>query len=632
MEIFKLWGSVFLKDEDVNKKLDGVDKKAGGVGITLGGLASSCAKVGIAIGSVAVALATKGVMAAAEFQEGMANISTLLDGDVKTRISELGKNIKKLQTATGMSAQVLQEGLYQVISAFGDTADSAKILETASKGAAAGNATVTDSVNLLSAVTKGYGDTSSEAAQKASDLAFLTVKLGQTTFPELAASMGKVIPLAGSLKVSQEELFGAMATLTGVTGNTAEVSTQLRAVFQSLMKPSKDMQKSLESMGFSTGAAALESLGLQGVLSGLKESTNNNEVAFSNLFSSVEAGTAVLALTGTQAENFVNKSKAMQGAAGATESAFDKQQAAVTASFARIKEGINVVLVNLGEKFLPKVEQVVDWIVDHMPEIQKTIDDVLEKHVIPTIDKFAKAIGFVIDNANIIIPVIGVFGGALLAYEVITKAVKIATTAWTAVQWLLNAALNANPIGIVTILISALVAAIIYLWNTNEGFRDALISAWNAIKSVAETVFNGIKSAVETVIGAIGGIINTIGNALESIGVLNRTKVEDKSYTVTEKHQTIQSNFSSGTPGSGGYGGGGAYAEGTDYAAPGGAWVGERGPEYVEFRGGEKVIPNEKLGGITVNINNPVITDTRMIKKIAEGMVSQLHALGVNPA
>ena len=61
--------------------------------------------------------------------------------------------------------------------------------------------------NLLSAVTKGYGDTSAEAVQKAADLSFATVRLGQTTFPELAAAMGKVIPLASTLGVEQEQLF-----------------------------------------------------------------------------------------------------------------------------------------------------------------------------------------------------------------------------------------------------------------------------------------------------------------------------------------------------------------------------------------------------------------------------------------
>ena len=79
--------------------------------------------------------------------------------------------------------------------------------------------------------------------QKASDLAFLTVKLGQTSFPELASSMGQVVPLAATMKVSQEELFGAMATLTGVTGGTAEVTTQLRATMQEFLSPSSQMGK-----------------------------------------------------------------------------------------------------------------------------------------------------------------------------------------------------------------------------------------------------------------------------------------------------------------------------------------------------------------------------------------------------
>lgn len=46
--------------------------------------------------------------------------------------------------------------------------------------------------------------------------------------------MGKVIPLASTLGVEQEQLFGAMATLTGVTGSTAEVVTQLKATMAGL--------------------------------------------------------------------------------------------------------------------------------------------------------------------------------------------------------------------------------------------------------------------------------------------------------------------------------------------------------------------------------------------------------------
>ena len=199
----------------------------------------------------------------------------------------------------------------------------------------------------------------------------------QTTFPELAASMGKVIPLAGALKVKQEELFGAMATLTGVTGNTAEVSTQLRGVFQGFMKPTSEMSAALEKMGYKTGAAALESLGFEGALGELKKAVGGNETELVNMFGSVEAGTAVLALTGSQADNFTEKTKAMAEAAGATNEAFAIQQATVSAMMAKMSESFNVVMITLGEKLLPMFNTALEWVIAHMPEIQQGIDDAM---------------------------------------------------------------------------------------------------------------------------------------------------------------------------------------------------------------------------------------------------------------
>lgn len=68
--------------------------------------------------------------------------------------------------------------------------------------------------------------------------------------------------------------------------------------------------------------------------------------------------------------------------------------------------------------------------------------------------------------------------------------VRVATIAWTGVQWLLNAALSANPIGLVVIAIAALVAGIIYAWNHSETFRKVVIAVWNAIKKAALAVVN----------------------------------------------------------------------------------------------------------------------------------------------
>lgn len=73
-------------------------------------------------------------------------------------------------------------------------------------------------------------------------------------------------PKAGTLELEREQLFGAMATLTDVTGSTAEVVTQLKATMQGFLSPSKSMQAALASMGYESGQALLESKGLWGHL------------------------------------------------------------------------------------------------------------------------------------------------------------------------------------------------------------------------------------------------------------------------------------------------------------------------------------------------------------------------------
>lgn len=319
----------------------------------LGGLIGTVTAVGAAFYAGPV----KNAM---EWQQQMQNVATLLDGDVKGRVAQLNKEVMNLSNSTGIGTQDLTDGLYQVVSAFGDSADASKQLEIAAKAAKAGGATTTDAINLLSAVTKGYGDTSAEAQQKAADLAFATVKLGQTSFPELASSMGQVIPLASTLGAKQEDLFGAMATLTGVTGSTSEVTTQLKATMQAFLSPSTAMQKSLEKLGYASGKEMLESEGLQGALEKLKGSVNDDELAFANLFSSVEAKNAVLALAGTQADNFTEKTRQMYEATGAAETAFKTATDSAEARMAKAKNSITNLGTVLGSMLLPKVGEVAE--------------------------------------------------------------------------------------------------------------------------------------------------------------------------------------------------------------------------------------------------------------------------------
>ena len=321
-----------------------------------------------------------------DFEDSIANINTLLDDP--SHLKGYESTIMRISNQTGLSAKDMSEGMYQAISSLGDGGkETEKIFGTMAKSAKAGGAEVKDSVALISAGMKGYNSVSDETAQKISDLAFNTAKLGVTTFPEMAKSMQPLFPLSSSLNLSYEELFGSMATLTGVTGNTAEVSTQMKAVFSNLMKPTGDMQKLIEKYGYQNGAAMIKSEGLAGTLGILQKETGGQSDQLAKLFSSTEALTAMTALTGSQYDTFNEKTKQLQNSTGATQTAFDKLKTPAD----RIRISINMfknTMISFGKtvmntaapyivKFSEKIQELQKWFNGLSDSGKKTVVNVL---------------------------------------------------------------------------------------------------------------------------------------------------------------------------------------------------------------------------------------------------------------
>lgn len=90
--------------------------------------------------------------------------------------------------------------------------------------------------------------------------------------------------------------------------------------------------------------------------------------------------------------------------------------------------------------------------------------------------------------------------GGVLAYLATLGPVRLATAAWAAVQWLLNAAMTANPIGIVIAVIAALVAGIILAYKNSETFRTIVQGLWAAIKTAGEWIADLGRKVKEWVI------------------------------------------------------------------------------------------------------------------------------------
>lgn len=165
-----------------------------------------------------------------------------------------------------------------------------------------------------------------------------------------------------------------------------------------------------------------------------------------------------------------------------------------------------------------------------------TISDGVSK-VIPPIKK---GISWLKDNLPTIAPLLAgistALGGIMVAQKVEAmvkafKSWKTATEGMTVAQKLLNAAQLSSPIGLVVGLVAGLIAAIVVLWNTNEGFRDAVMNVWN-----------GIKDFIGDAVQAIGDFFSNLGTTISQLPQMFSDWLNNVIGTVTDWVSYMASN------------------------------------------------------------------------------------------
>lgn len=246
-------------------------------------------------------------------------------GVLRSQVSELAKGIPVARDA-------LAGGLYQVISNGVPEDNWISFLEASAKSSVGGLADLGQTVTVTSTIIKNYGKQWDEAAA-IQDKIQLTAKNGVTSFEQLAQALPRVTGNAATLDVSIEELLGSFATLTGVSGNTAEVSTQLAAIFTALVKPSSEAAQMASAMGVKFDAAAIKAAGgfqsflqqLDGTIKSYAQSTGMLEQEiYGKLFGSAEALRALIPLNGELADKFAQNVSAMQDSAGTMGAAYEE--------------------------------------------------------------------------------------------------------------------------------------------------------------------------------------------------------------------------------------------------------------------------------------------------------------------
>lgn len=397
--------------------------------------------------------------AAAEFETATMKISTIAD-TTQVSLSQISSDLISLSAETGISVTGLSEATYQAISASVDTADAVNFTATASKLAAGGFTSSATAVDVLTTALNAYGLEAGQATS-ISDMLITTQNLGKTSVDQLAASVGKVIPLASAYGVEMDNLSAAYAELTKGGIATAEAGTYLKSMLNEL-GDSGSMVSSvlLEQTGQSFSQLMEQGYSLGDVMAVLGESVGGNAGAFNELWSSSEAGIGALSLYNAGAEQFNSTLDAMQNSIGATDSAYETMTDTTAHAQEELANAANNLKISIGDGINPLIEKMLNFGTD----ILNWITEFTQEH--PVITKFltATTIG------------VAAFGAALSAVTVIKKLFfvqTVANTAATAAEGVasaaavppilaLGAAINAalGPIGWVVAGVTALTVAI----------------------------------------------------------------------------------------------------------------------------------------------------------------------------
>jgi len=454
----------------------------------------------------------------------------------------------------------------------------------------------------------------------------LGVKLGNTA--------DELLDLNSITGMSTDNIqkFRKAAEVAGVSTNAmTDASTKLTKALDTMSVEGHKGQEALEAMGLSLSdienMSADERMNvLTEALAGVDDKTERATLG-ADLFGGTWKEIAPIVDLGTEAMN-----KAKDSANIISEEDLVKANE-FRIKVADMKEQISFFVMEIGIGLMPMLNTMMVWIQDKMPVIKSTmktafdvagtaitnVSNFVEDNIIPiftalfdlimdnkdkievvlsgaldilktAFDKVEDAVKFVKENMDLLLPVIIGVTAAVTAQMIINalvtayKAWQAATKTQTALQWLLNIALNANPLGLVAIAVGVLVAAIFLLYKNFDKVTAAIKTAWDWLTK------------------------------------WNNKDVKDKNTTVHTNYTSSGGGITGGIP---------KYANGTDFHPGGMAIVGEKGPELItNLPRGSSVKTASETANMMGNNKQPIILQTILNGRvIAEEIHSDIGQL-----
>ena len=458
---------------------------------------------------------------AADFESSMSQVQATMgitkdsmsnvDGQSVNTMDTLSVLAKKMGSETAFSATECSQALNYLALAGYNTEEMCKTLPTVLNLAAAGDIDLASASDMVTDAMSALGMGVDQADTMVDQMA-KTASSTNTSVAQLGEGILTIGATAKSVKGGTAELNTALGILANNGIKGAEGGTHLRNIILSLQNPTDKAADAMESLGVQVYDSQGNMRSMNDILGDLNTSMDGMTSAekdniISKIFNKTDlaAANALLANTG---KSWDDLQSSILNSGGAAQQMADTQLDNLQGQLTILKSALEGLAISFGQLLMPAVKNIVSW-------LQKFVDwlnsmDEGTKKVIMTIALVAAALGPVL---IVVGKVISAVGTIMTIVPKISGAITAVKTAFAA----LNVTMLANPIVLIIAAITALVAAFIYLWNTNEGFRQFWIELWENIKQVAITVWNAIKAFFQAVWDVIKAIFETVFGVIKTL-------------------------------------------------------------------------------------------------------------------
>ena len=454
------------------------------------------------------ALGTAAVKTASDFDSAISKVAAV-SGATGDDLQALRDKAREMGSKTKFSASEAAEAMNYMAMAGWKTNDMLSGIDGIMNLAAASGEDLATTSDIVTDALTAFGLTAQDSGHFADVLAAASSN-ANTNVSMLGESFKYCAPIAGALGFSCEDTAEALGLMANAGIKSTQSGTSMRSIMTALSGEVKFCSESFGEMEIATTNS-------DGSMRSLSDILADCRVAFDQMSESEKASTAqslvgknamsgFLALMNAAPADIDKLSGAIANCDGTSLQMAETMQDNLAGQLTILKSQLEELAISFGEILMPVIRDIITKIQGFVDKLNAL--DPATKQTIIKIGLMAAALGPLL---IVVGKTISSIGSMMTFISKIPTMIAGAKTAFST----LGAAIGgiSAPVVAVVAIIATLVAAFVHLWNTNENFKNSILSIWEQIKSTFERLTSGIVDRIN----ALGFDFQNFGELLKAM-------------------------------------------------------------------------------------------------------------------